>query len=318
MTELRRLAQSCSFQEVLSQLIQHCSSQRLRRRALREPDKTLSDIVTMGRLLEQSEAQARQMEEGKTSVNAIQHDSRNQRQHAPRQQQRKQQGRPNHQGRRQDQPSKMCRNCGGEYPHHDQCPAKGRTCNYCKKLNHFERWCRAKSKAQDVRSLDTESTPQASARLDHGAPAEISDDDDYCFVVRSVSVSATTPKATIMLADKPVSFLIDTGTSVNVIDEATFGYLGKPAFNGKHAPPLFAYGATTPLPVIGVCDIQTSSNTTRDRFIVSFNVVAGNNGCLLNYDTSKQLNLVRILNSTAWQRKRSFPAAFQRYRKTHR
>ena len=67
MTELRRLAQSCSFvepeQEILSQLIQHCSSQRLRRMALREPDKSLSDILTMGRLLEQSEAQAKEMEQ---------------------------------------------------------------------------------------------------------------------------------------------------------------------------------------------------------------------------------------------------------------
>lgn len=305
-TELRRLAQSCSFhdneQEVLSQLIQHCSSQRLRRRALREPDKSLSDIITMGRLLEQSEAQARQMETGNSSVNAVQRSQRNQRQHIPEQKPRKQQWQSNQQARKQYQSSssKVCRNCGGDYPHQDECPAKGRLCNFCKKPNHFERCCRSKAKAQHVRLLESQATPQAAATPHHSAPIDPESDasDDYCFVVRAESISATTPKATVMLADKPVSFLVDTGTSVDVIDEATFGYLGKPAFSDKHSPTLFAYGATTPLPVIGVCDIRTSSKTTSDNFIISFSVVAGNSGCLLSYETSKRLNLVRILNGT--------------------
>ncbi|VDI12352.1 Hypothetical predicted protein [Mytilus galloprovincialis] len=47
-TELRKLAKTCEFtnvdKEILSQVIQNCKSNRLRRRALREPDKTLNDI----------------------------------------------------------------------------------------------------------------------------------------------------------------------------------------------------------------------------------------------------------------------------------
>ena len=43
LTELRKLAKHCEFtdidKEILSQLIQHCRSNQLRRRALREPDK---------------------------------------------------------------------------------------------------------------------------------------------------------------------------------------------------------------------------------------------------------------------------------------
>ena len=65
-TELWTLAKNCEFanvdKEILQQVIQNCKSNQLRRRALREPDKTLSDILTMGRMLEQSHRQAAAME----------------------------------------------------------------------------------------------------------------------------------------------------------------------------------------------------------------------------------------------------------------
>ena len=50
--ELRTLSKTCEFAnpeaEILSQVIQHCSSSRLRKRALREPDKSLTEILTLG------------------------------------------------------------------------------------------------------------------------------------------------------------------------------------------------------------------------------------------------------------------------------
>ncbi|XP_033756113.1 uncharacterized protein LOC117338858 [Pecten maximus] len=49
--ELRTLARDCDFKdlnkEILSQLIQHCRSNQLRRRALREPGKGLEDIIKL-------------------------------------------------------------------------------------------------------------------------------------------------------------------------------------------------------------------------------------------------------------------------------
>ena len=60
-TELRQLARNCNFNDVdgemLSQIIQHSHSNRLRRRALRENDKSLADILTLGRSLELSDRQ---------------------------------------------------------------------------------------------------------------------------------------------------------------------------------------------------------------------------------------------------------------------
>lgn len=66
MTELRKLSKNCEFndvdREILSQLIQNCKSNQLRRRALRESDKGLQDILDLGRAMEISDIQAEAME----------------------------------------------------------------------------------------------------------------------------------------------------------------------------------------------------------------------------------------------------------------
>ena len=49
--------------------------------------------------------------------------------------------------RSRDNAAKLCRNCGYEFPHtKSPCPAKGKTCNLCKKLNHSARCCRSHQK----------------------------------------------------------------------------------------------------------------------------------------------------------------------------
>ena len=70
-----------------------------------------------------------------------------------------------------------CRNCGGEYPHKGDCPAKGKTCNFCNKPNHFKSVCRSFKKQNDKPHLKQKS--QKCAKVDTGD----SSDDDYCYSV---------------------------------------------------------------------------------------------------------------------------------------
>ena len=65
----------------MTQVIQNCKSNRLRRRALREPDKRLDDLLTMGRALEMDDAQSLTME--RDSVNKV-HTTERSRPHKPR------------------------------------------------------------------------------------------------------------------------------------------------------------------------------------------------------------------------------------------
>lgn len=137
-TRLRILAKNCEFAdmtaEIKTQIIQSCTSSQLRRKALREPDLTLDDLLNHGRACELSELQATGMEADKTAaVNKVQHKT----------------GRDTTARNKWTpswQPNNRCGNCGGRYPHEQGCPAKDKICHSCGKYNHFAKQCRSKRK----------------------------------------------------------------------------------------------------------------------------------------------------------------------------
>lgn len=73
-TKLRTLSENCDFtdknKEIKSQIIQGCSSTRLRRKALRE-ELSLDDLIKAARALELSESQASQIENNSAETNAL-------------------------------------------------------------------------------------------------------------------------------------------------------------------------------------------------------------------------------------------------------
>ena len=73
-TRLRKLCENCEFadndKEIKSQIIQGCSSTRLRREGLRE-ELSLDDLIKTSRALELSESQASQIENNTAETNVI-------------------------------------------------------------------------------------------------------------------------------------------------------------------------------------------------------------------------------------------------------
>ena len=201
-TELRALAQTYTFHdansEILSQLIHHCSSLRFRRWALREQDKSLSDILAMGRLLEQSDAQAKLMEDGPATVKAVQTAK-------PRFQSQKHSSKHRSSG--------ICKYCGGQFPHSADTPARGKTCNFCHKKDHFERVCQTKARSQQSQHVKSVSTAPADTDSNSpiSQPPADSSSDEYCYAFQEETVSAVTPQVTLMVEHIPISFLVDRG-----------------------------------------------------------------------------------------------------------
>ena len=82
---LRKLAKYCEFvnleSEIKSHLIQECTSSRLRRRALTEPEMMLANLLIIARAMELTERQTKVIESGNTQgVAAIRrHDNKQQR-----------------------------------------------------------------------------------------------------------------------------------------------------------------------------------------------------------------------------------------------
>ena len=182
-TRLRLLASTCEFadtqRELKAQILQGCSSHRLRRRALRE-DMTLEKLLEIARSLEISDIQA----------NAMEHNSETQSVHFVRGGRKA--GNSKFSGtsvKQRDKPvsGQTCGWCGYEKNHtRDQCPAKDKECKFCHKNGHFQSVCRGRSRqqprssTQQSRSKPSQSTQQRRV-LKVNAPDSDSDSED-CYV----------------------------------------------------------------------------------------------------------------------------------------
>jgi hypothetical protein len=135
-TRLRQLSQNCSFtdvdKEIKNQIIVGCSSQKLRRKALRE-DPTLKNLLDAGRAEETSQIQAQFVEKQESSqnINAIKTGALEKHNPSPRDMRKPQNQRQgsNYQRNFNKPHTSTCRNCGGIYPHARDCPAKGKECH---------------------------------------------------------------------------------------------------------------------------------------------------------------------------------------------
>jgi hypothetical protein len=140
-TRLRQKAETCEFSnkedEIKSQIIQGCTSRKLRIKCLQE-DKSLPDILVLARTMEIADRQSKIMAQSpEIPVNNVRHA-----QHKPYTMFNK---KLSHKSQPDLQRTKKeCRNCGGDFPHQSQCPAFGKTFKCCHKRNHFIKECRKK------------------------------------------------------------------------------------------------------------------------------------------------------------------------------
>ena len=153
-TRLRQLSKTCEFadtdKEIKEHIILSCSSNSLRRRALREnPD--LASLLKLGRALELSEIQASKVEKNESAINAVNDQHKGCCTQRRPQRNGRSRSQSNHhrslsRGRstttRNGSTSQNCRNCGGHFLHKTSCPAKGKDCKACGKIGHFARVCR--------------------------------------------------------------------------------------------------------------------------------------------------------------------------------
>ena len=307
-TRLRQLSKTCEFadtdKEIKEHIILSCSSNSLRRRALREnPD--LASLLKLGRALELSESQANKVERNESTINAVNEHKGFQ---------RSRQSRPQRNGRsrsqtnhhrslsrsrstttRNNSTSQECRNCGGHFPHKTSCPAKGKDCKACGKIGHFARVCRTNPpKTESVKHI-TQDT-----------------DDEYEYVY-SVNNQGNKqpPTCKLQIEGKTVDMMIDSGASVNLIDETTFQVIND--HRGKILEQtnnrIYPYGSTTPLPLLGTITANIKAQTTSTK--AQLHVVKGNTGNLLSYKTAQQLGLLKISVNAATIANKNSPDCLQ-------
>jgi hypothetical protein len=100
------------------------------------------------------------------------------------------------------------------------------------------------------------------------------------------------PFATIKVNAKTCTMMIDTGATVNILDDKTHKNIGSPKLN-RNDTQLLPYGGGKPLEVTGACGLEVE---TKDKYGAhKFYVVKGGHGALICYSTASQLGLVKII-----------------------
>ncbi|XP_064642179.1 uncharacterized protein K02A2.6-like [Lineus longissimus] len=166
---LRKLSIHCEFhdvdREIKSQIVQTCRDSEVRQKALRDPNLTLQQLLAYARAREASGVQAKAMVDGhETVIKKV--ESQNNR------------SKPKKFVPKAKPKSKdlTCGLCGGPYPHENECPAKGKSCNNCGIMNHYARVCRKSKQAKQGTQAGQSAKPRFSQRHKQH---HVGDDDTY-------------------------------------------------------------------------------------------------------------------------------------------
>ncbi|KAL1447852.1 hypothetical protein WDU94_005574 [Cyamophila willieti] len=177
--------------------------------------------------------------------------------------------------RPRNQSARSCLNCGGQWPHKSLCPAKNKTCYKCSRMQ-------SSNKGFDqVRYLED---------------GDGEDVEDEVHEVRNVrTVKTSLPTVSVNLCGSTVEFCIDTGSSVNIIDESTYRRLKRRVELQHTDCKLFPYQSEQNLEVVG--KFNTHVTFKNESVLAEIFVVQNRGQALMSSETATGLGLIKFFYS---------------------
>lgn len=294
---LKQLAPSCDFHnvddEIKSQLITGCKSDKVREKGLTTPTLPLHELLQFARTSEITQKHARTVhsEELSASMNKLSV------------------GRKNiHQQRTTKQ---KCRNCGKEWPHpggQKNCPARGKSCSTCDKPNHFSSVCRSKpvphakprfrrqnSKrhGRKHRIHNLEGTEGSESDSDH---QDSEQQEHYVYMSRNRMMNAM-PFFEVSVNGKSINVLADSGASLNIMNRRDFLCLHPKPTLTPCKTKIYAFSSTTPLSILGKFRSNVHYNNIEKE--VDFTVMNTDDTSIIGWQAAQNLMMINKVNFTS-------------------
>ncbi|XP_046864316.1 uncharacterized protein K02A2.6-like [Xenia sp. Carnegie-2017] len=290
-TELKRRSAQCEFGDlreshIRDMIVIGVSDNPLRERLLRTETLTLENAIKIGQASEATKQQAMTLSRPHTgnqnNVNELRTKSNNTR-------------RPRQQSAYTSASSQARSNCKycGEIHQRGKCPAYGKTCSKCHKLNHFASVC-----------LSTSRSVHYTTEGHEGHDYEIASDANNIFIGtlstevtdNSVNTANITQDGnrdwiiSLRSNESVTRFKIDTGAQANVIPMGTIEKLATRPHIEKTNTTLTAYNGMN-IPVVGKCTLNIQHNN--QTHAIPFVVANTTSLPLIGLQTSIDLNLIK-------------------------
>ena len=325
-TRIKLAAKTCNFggeEETITQIISSCQSDSLKKKALSKASLDLKELIELGRSDDVIKSQVKGFKDAKPveindtfSVNMTQH-TQARHQQTSHTKSGSQHHRPhvhwfnndnfmpNNHGQRQDHGSQnnmnqSCKYCGQTHPY-GCCPARGTQCNFCGRKNHFESVCMQKSR----RAQHQPSQQARTAMIQNSNYHQYYTNDELnqnwnakSFVNKTSTLikNCFMPTALLFMLHSFIVFSLDTGSQVDIMDEASFNKLKiKPRLE-RCGTTLFGYSCDSPIKTIG--QFTTRVSHTGIYRSITFIVTAGNAGNLLSYKSAVELEVIQEIDSS--------------------
>ena len=158
----------------------------------------------------------------------------------------------------------------------------------CGKIGHISKHClsKAKPKQQVNRKYTNHITAEKHPVSKHLVSSDT--DDEFTF---NLYDKQKQPQVTVSIANIPIRVLIDSGSTVKIINEGTWEQRHSNTNLVKSTAKIYLYGANKPLQVLGQFTATIARDSTSTT--ATFQVIKGSTKCLLSHNTSTTLGLLK-------------------------
>ena len=119
------------------------------------------------------------------------------------------------------------------------------------------------------------------------------------------TITSKSPMATVAVYNINTEMMIDTGASVNAMDERAYEIIHKSLLIKHGGPMIMPNGGGSPLHVIGVYDATLESKSANQCH--RFRVIKGAHGSLIGFNTAQEVGVVNIINTIDRDWKNKYP-----------